>query len=361
VKIPSFKDSLGISKWVKKELEGSGYKVDSDEDGNMIAETGNKESPGFILNAHLDTVAPGDGWIHDPFGGEVKDGKLYGRGSSDCKAGVASMLEISRILAKEKLKKRVVFAFTAFEEGYPLEKNGVYRILPKLRNIEKGLIMEPSTQGSEIGIAVGCRGSVHCKIEILGKRGHSSRPDLYDNPIYKFPKLLEEIKNFPSREMDIKIVNQKIRDNMTVTEICAKEGVNVIPGKCEVSIDRRALPGEDPKYAEAELEKICRKVLGDKFRLLETRAIQGYCCEDRKLLGLCKDVIKSKGMKPNPYFLLARIDGSILKNFAKIGTFELGPGSMSVAHEIDEYCELEGFLRTTDIVLEIIRKWDKGR
>ncbi len=153
VKIPSFKDSLAVSIWIKNEMEGIGYEVWSDDDGNLIAEIG--AGKGFLLNAHMDTVEAGDGWKHDPFGGEIENGRIYGRGSSDCKAGIASMIEIARILKKSPPKKRVVLTFTAYEEGYPLEQDGVYKILPELKDIEKGLVLEPTTRGKTIGVAVG--------------------------------------------------------------------------------------------------------------------------------------------------------------------------------------------------------------
>jgi len=356
VRIPSFQDSLKVSKWVKDEMEGIGFNVRSDKDGNLIAETG--KGQGFLLNAHLDTVGLGEGWKHDPLGGIVEDGKVYGRGASDCKAGVAAMLEIARIIAKERVKKRVVFTFTAYEEGYPIERNGVHTILPGLKNIEKGLILEPTTEGNEIGIAVGCRGTGRYNIEIIGKRGHSSRPDLYDNPIYKFPGLLSEIEKVPKREMRIPLLGETISDTVTITEIWAKEGHNVIPGKCEVGIDRRSLPDEKPEHFRDLLEKACRKSLGEKFNLLKRSAIQGYYFDDRAFLELCKSAILSKGFKPRPYFKLARTDACILYNFAGIGAFMIGPGSIKQGHVIDENCDIKGMLNATEAVLGVIRRWD---
>lgn len=360
VKIPSFKDSIAISRWVKNELESFGYKVDSDGDGNLIAEIG--KGPGFLLNSHLDTVGPGDGWKHDPFSGKIHDGKLYGRGSSDCKAGIAAMIEIARLLKRDekKLRKRVVFTFTAFEEGYSEGENGVYKVLPKLRGIDKGLSLEPSARGEAMGIAVGCRGSTFYHVEIFGKRGHSSRPHLSDNPIYKFPAFLEEIKRFPRRKMRIPLTGEIVEDQITVTEIHAEEGANVVPGVCRVTLDRRSLPGEKPGGVDGKLKMICRQAFGDRFRMTRENAKQGYYFEDREFLDICVKAVESLGLKAKPYFQQARIDSSILYNAGKIGSFMLGPGSMNLAHQIDEHCELRGFFNATEAVLEVIRRWDKG-
>ncbi|MBN2330375.1 MAG: M20/M25/M40 family metallo-hydrolase [Candidatus Aenigmarchaeota archaeon] len=360
VKIPSFKDSIDISRWVKDELQGFGYEVYSDSDGNLIAEIG--KGPGFLLNAHLDTVGPGEGWKHDPFSGEIHDGKLYGRGASDCKAGVAAMIEIARILKRDekKLRKRVVFTFTAFEEGYSEGENGVCRILPKLKGIDKGLSLEPSALGKTIGIAVGCRGSTFYHVEIFGKRGHSSRPHLSDNPVYKFPAFLERIKHFPRRKTMIPLTGEIVNDQITVTEIHAEEGANVVPGVCRVTLDRRSLPDEKPGEVDGKLERICRQAFGNKFRMMRENAKQGYYFDDRRFLDMCVNAVESLGLKAKPYFQQARIDSSLLYNLGNIGSFMLGPGSMNLAHQIDEHCEIEGMFRATEAVLEVIRRWDKG-
>jgi succinyl-diaminopimelate desuccinylase len=358
VKIPSFRDSLEVSRWIKNELEGLGYSAWSDEEGNLIAEVG--KGPGFILNAHMDTVEPGERWKHDPFGGEIANGRIYGRGASDCKAGVAAMLELARMLRGEKLSKRVVFTFTAFEEGYPLEKNGLYRTLPRLKDIEKGLILEPTTKGNTIGIGVGCRGSAGYIIEILGERGHSAYFMDDKNPIYKFIKFLQELKKIPTKTVNVELVSQEISDKSTVTEICAQEGPNVVPSKCVISLDRRTLPEEDPGEFRIKIESVCRKTLGKDFKINEVRRMKGYLFNDRVFLDICKDAVKSIGSKPEPHVEKGRIDATILYNFANIGTFMMGPGDISQAHNIDEHCEIEGLVKATEAVLAVIKKWDKS-
>ena len=355
VRIPSFVDSIEVSGWVKKEMEGIGYHVDSDKDGNLIAEIG--KGPGFLLNAHLDTVGPGDGWRLGPFSGAIENGRVYGRGSTDCKSGVAAMIEIARIL-KGGLKKRVVFAFTAFEEGYPPEKRGAYKIAGKLANIEKGLIVEPTYEGSSLKIYTGCRGNAKYSIDIIGTRGHSAMPGKSDNPIFRFPALLDEIRRFPTRSMEIKAIGKQISDSITVTEICAKEGYNVIPGRCSLTLDRRSLPDEKPGDADEAITRSCKAALGNRFELRRLSATQGYYFNDADFLSLCRKSVISRGLKPTVDFLLAGIDGAVFYNIAGIGTFMLGPGTDGQEHTIDEYCDLEGLYKGTEAVLAVIRSWD---
>ncbi|MBN1896381.1 MAG: M20/M25/M40 family metallo-hydrolase [Candidatus Aenigmarchaeota archaeon] len=352
VKIPSFRDSIEVSKWIKNELEDFGYDVWSDEDGNLITEIG--EGPGFILNAHMDTVEAGDGWKHGPFRGKVADGKIYGRGSSDCKAGIASMIEIARVLRKNPPDRRIVFTFTAYEEGHPPEKNGLKRVLPRLKNIEKGLILEPTISGKKIGIGVGCRGGMGYVIDIIGEMGHSAYYQNDKNPIYRFPHLLRKIEKLPQRKMNIEIIGEEITDKNSVTEIMAKEGPNVIPSRCTISLDRRALPDEKPGDFRPEIEKVCKNVLGKDYSIHEVRGLQGYLFDDEKFLSECERSVEKAGMKPDARFEKARIDGCILYNFAGIGTFMMGPGSIEQAHQLDEYCEIEGLVKATEAVLNVI-------
>lgn len=351
VRIPSFRDSLKVSGYAKDQLEDSGFDAWSDRDGNLIAEKG--RGPGFLLNAHMDTVEAGEGWKHDPFGGEMEKGKVYGRGASDCKAGVAALLRIADVMKKMKLRKRVVFTLTAFEEGYPVEKNGVYRILPKLKDIEKGLVLEPTTKGKTIGIAVGCRGTMRARIEILGKRGHSAYTEISDNPIHMFPAFMRELEKLPRNTMKTDIIHDEIGERITVTEICAREGGNVTPSKCELITDSRLVPSTDPDKAFSELEKACKKSLGNRFRIEKYVANRGYIHEDRDFLSLCRESAEAAGAVPRPFFERARIDGTIFSNFGGIGTFMMGPGDISMAHKPEEHCSVEELHLAARAVLEV--------
>lgn len=360
IRIPSFQDSLGVSAFVQGRLRKLGVSFHADSDGNVVAEIG--KGPGFLLNAHMDTVAPGEGWMFDPFSGAERGGRIYGRGASDCKAGVAAMLEIARVLKEEATEKRVVLAFTAYEEGYPMEKNGVHRVLPRLKGIDKGLILEASVEGRKLGIIIGCRGNMRYSLDIIGERGHSSTTPPAKNPIYGMPAVLSAIRKLPVKSTKIGMLGKTIKDGIMVTEICAKEGGNVVPGKCMVTIDRRSLPDEEPGAFLPKVKAALEKSLGRrrKFSLTESAgAGKGYVFEDRRFLKLCCDAARESGMRPVPGFVLGRVDGSILYNRGGIGTFMMGPGEDGEAHRTDESCTVEGLHMATAAVLRAIRAWDR--
>jgi succinyl-diaminopimelate desuccinylase len=359
VRIPSYQDSIGVSAFIQGRLRKLGVSFHADSDGNVLAEIGS--GPGFLLNAHMDTVAPGEGWMFPPFAGAERGGKIYGRGASDCKAGIATMLEIARVFSEEPPQKRVVLAFTAYEEGYPMEKNGVHRLLPRLKGIDKGLILEASVEKRKLGIIIGCRGDMRYELQIMGERGHSSTTPPAKNPIYGVPSVIAALRKLPVKSTRIGMIGKTVKDGIMATEVYAKEGGNVVPGKCCVTIDRRSLPGEEPGAFFPKVKDAVAKALGKsrKFSITESALSgKGYVYQDRQLLKLCSDAAKETGMVPKPGFVLGRIDGSILYNEGGIGTFMMGPGEEGEAHRIDESCTVEGLHMATAAVIRVIRAWD---
>ena len=111
IRIPSVTGDEGaIAKYVEGELRQLGLEP-SVEANNVFFEIG--EGPRcLLLNSHLDTVEVGSGWKRDPFGGAHEEGKIYGRGASDCKGNIAAMLEIARLAKDRALGFRILFTFT---------------------------------------------------------------------------------------------------------------------------------------------------------------------------------------------------------------------------------------------------------
>ena len=129
IRIPSVTGNEGtISKFVQNQLEALGLQTTHDEVGNVYCEIG-KGKKSLMLNAHLDTV-PAQGYKKDPYRGEKKGNKVIGLGASDCKAGLATMMEIARILDPKKINGKLVLAFTVAEEavleGGRLPKGSMY-------------------------------------------------------------------------------------------------------------------------------------------------------------------------------------------------------------------------------------------
>ena len=127
VQIPSWQECETIGRHVTRAFREAGARnVHTDAAGNVIGTLG-RGGPGLLLNAHLDTVPPGN-YEGDPFSGKLTAGRILGRGSSDDKSGVAAILEIVRHLARRKLNQRVTFALSVWEESTGPGENGAYQI-----------------------------------------------------------------------------------------------------------------------------------------------------------------------------------------------------------------------------------------
>ena len=220
--------------------------------GNVIGVLfGAGEGPNILLTGHLDVVPAGrvENWRHDPFGGEIDaDRNLHGRGTVDMKGGLAASIFTMQIFKglKERgiqLPGNLIFSGVVYEEA--AEMLGMEYLVTKTLP-EKGLgfdvcyLAEP-TSGR---IHLGHRGKVELVLTTRGRTAHSSAPWMGINALEKMTPVLEHIfnkvgPNLPSHP-------QLGKCSITITNLVCRPGtLSIIPDECEISIDRRYLPGED--------------------------------------------------------------------------------------------------------------------
>lgn len=353
VRIPSHDNECWrISSYVAGEIRSLGIKPKVDRDGNITASIG--KGPALILNAHMDTVGIEN--YPDALSGKLIDGRIYGRGSSDDKAGIAGMLEIMKVLNKEPPKKQVIFAFTVGEEEGSEDMDGAYKVVKKVR-AKHAIIMEPSVyDNGSAKISIGCKGRFVYRIDVIGKSAHSGSPDRGINSIYLANELVRKLKSFPGKKMKLNGCGE-VKSHLIVTEIHAKEGTNVIPGKCTITVDYRSLPGEKEKDIKKKISAICRSVLGKNFRISPHEIKNGYFNDDSRMVKICIDSVREAGLKPLTGFSSGWNDGQVFSS-SRIKAFMIGPGTSHQAHKNPEYCEVGGLLAGTSSVLNIIRRWD---
>jgi succinyl-diaminopimelate desuccinylase len=164
------------------------------ETPNLYARLGDG-APHICFAGHTDVVPAGEGWTHDPFGGVVEDGVLYGRGACDMKAAIAAFVAgVAQAKQAGRLPGSVSFLITGDEEG-PAQ-DGTVRVVDWMR--EQGeipdfcLVGEP-TNPERLGdiIKIGRRGSLSAELSVPGIQGHAAYPHLADNPVHKLLALLQ--------------------------------------------------------------------------------------------------------------------------------------------------------------------------
>ncbi len=212
----------------------------------------------LLMNGHTDIGPIGEGWTVDPLGGEIVDGKIYGRGTGDMKSGIAAMACAAEAVVRSGLKRRgdLYLAFVA-DESSGGHKGSGYLVEHARINADMGVVCEPSW--GHIGIAH--RGVVWVRLTLRGKSGQAANPYSGVNAISYAGTVISAL----NRELP-KILAQKNHD--LLPQPCYSFGTidggtktNVIAEVCTVTMDRRTIPGESVEEVLGEIKGICDDAL----------------------------------------------------------------------------------------------------
>jgi len=330
-------------------LEAAGLEVTllpfGDGRGNLVARVrGSGDEPGLLLSGHLDTVPVGDpgAWSVPAHGGEVRDGRLYGRGALDMKGAVAAMSVAAASIASfgQTMRGDVVLAFTAGEET---DSCGAKSICAEghLDDVGFGVIGEPT----DLDIGIAHRGALWVRADAEGDAGHSSQPSLGRNAVNELlgwlhpPESLEELISEPT---DSVLGSGSVSLNI----IGGGSSANMIPTRAHAVLDFRTVPGADHrqiiKDLEARLGAVELTVLRDSIPI----AIGA----DHPLVRAAETAISANGTERAvrrglPYLT----DGSIFGEALGIPMIVLGPGTEHDAHTDDESVEVVSLERAAAI------------
>jgi succinyl-diaminopimelate desuccinylase len=310
-------------------------------------------SKSLLLNSHLDTVELGGQWKHDPFGGAVEDGKIFGRGASDDKGNIAAMLEIARLAKNRRLNGRLIFTFTTGEEfGAALETKGSY-ILSQHLKADKALVLEPQFDVGErrFNIIHGCRGIENIRVRIKGKASHTGYPERGVNAISRAVQILAKIEKLDFHK--INVAGQEIKTFCMPIQIEGGADIFLVPAECSILIHARTAP-EDDKIVK-QVEAVCREVCGDDFTLETPYSAPGYI-EDRQdeFVGIMRTECQGADCVTETRFAGGRIDASIFKNVAGIPSFCTGVGNRDQMHLVDEYITISDFITCSEALKNIV-------
>ncbi|CAF0825637.1 unnamed protein product [Rotaria sordida] len=222
------------------------------------------------FNGHVDVVHEGDvsRWKFDPFGGEVKNGKIYGRGVSDMKGGIAAQIYAIQALKVAGLKLRGTIEQSAVvdEETTGIRNAGMGYL------VEKGYITKEKTTAVVIteplnscNVCCGHRGTIWGDITFYGKSSHGSMPALGVNAIENCAKFItvatEELSVVHAKKIDTNVIPFEARKaSLAFTIIQGGTNTNSVPDVCKVSFDRRLVPGECLDEARSEIHSILKRL-----------------------------------------------------------------------------------------------------
>lgn len=211
------------------------------------------DKPTVLLNSHIDTVCPSDGWTTDPFTPiDGKDGRIIGLGSNDAGASVVSLAASFVYLCG--IPNRCNFIFLASCEEEVSGRGGIESVLPLLPPVSVAIVGEPT----DMRPAVSEKGLMVIDVEVHGKAGHAARNE-GDNAIYRALPVVEKLKNLCFDKVSPTLGPVKI----SVTQIQAGTQHNVVPGLCKMVIDVRTTDA----YTNEETLAMMRKAVGDSAAL----------------------------------------------------------------------------------------------
>ncbi len=329
---PSFSRDEGlVADFLQQTWEKAGYKVNRSGDNLWLIAPGfDIEKPTLLLNSHVDTVKPASGWTRDPFTPEETDEeRLYGLGSNDAGASVVSLYECFRVLSEKEQPYNLIFLASCEEEVSG--KNGLESVLPKLPPIAFAVVGEPT--GMQPAVAE--KGLMVLDCVSIGKSGHAARNEGI-NAIYLAMKDMEWFRTyqFPKKSDFLGPVK------MSVTMIHAGTQHNVVPDRCEFTVDIRT----NEFYSNERLFELIKQQVGCEvkarsFRLNSTRTDMNHPFVQRALL---------LGKTP---FGSPTLSDQALMPFLSV---KMGPGDSARSHAADEYIELMEIREAIDTYVRLL-------
>ena len=334
-------------------------KVFRDALGNVVGLVGPKaETTALLFDAHMDVVPPAGEWRMDPFGGEIIDGRLYGRGSTDTKAGLAAAICGVAAAAKSgRLNRQVAVSATVLEES--LECVALGAVVESLRP-EQVVICEPSN----LTIKLGQKGRAEILLTVAGIPAHAAFPARGKNPILLAAKGLAALEKIQLPKDPF--IGGAI---LVATDIISDPypSISLIPPRVTVRFDRRTIPGESEEIILNQILDALKSVDDHAFSVSVTRdTVQAYTGKaieaprlftawkverDIPLVKAAQAGVIAAGLEPEFGFWGFCTNGSETAGKRNIPTIGLGPGVEDDAHIADESISVEE-LRQAKIVYE---------
>ena len=311
---------------------------------------GSGRKPGLLYNGHLDTVPVGaEKWVHEPFSGEVAEEKIWGRGASDMKGGLAAMMAAVKVLAESKvpLQGDLLLAATAGEEADSLGAKAI-SMMPNLGPLQAVVISEPSSND----IFVAEKGALWLELTTHGKTAHGSMPEQGRNAVVMMVKLIDELE-----KLTIPYEHHPLLGDFTrsVNTIAGGVKTNVVPDSCVVTIDMRTVPGQDHRTIARGVENLIadlsRRIPEFKasVRITNDRAPVETSPKEPTVESFAEVVTEVTGAKPIPKGVAYYSDAVVFVPVLKAPMILCGPGEAKLAHQPNECVEIGRLIESAKI------------
>ncbi len=336
-------------------LEAAGFKLQrvpfQPGRSGLVAVLRRGDGPYLCFSGHLDTVPVGDAeWTTDPFSGEIRGDRLYGRGASDMKSGVAAMTSAAISCAVDKdLRSNLLLAYSAAEETGCEGARSIAEHVPLLGEVGAIVVAEPTDNA----VYVGHKGALWLELGFRGVTAHGAMPHLGKNAVCAAASVVNRLC-----EIGPEIGPRGPLGPPTLNVGTFRGGMNInsVPDAAEIQIDIRLVPGFSPEEALQRVRSICGPDT-DIRTVLELPAV--YTDPTVPWVQEVVSITRQAGIADtgNPglsYFT----DAGVLQP-ACVGapTVFLGPGTPDLAHQTDEWCSVAQIRQAHDLFTAISRAY----
>ncbi|NJP40310.1 YgeY family selenium metabolism-linked hydrolase [Oscillospiraceae bacterium HV4-5-C5C] len=347
----------GVARILKQFFEQSGYdQAYLDEFGNAIGViNGSHPGPTLVFDGHMDTVPVPDPalWTQEPFGARIAGDRLYGRGTSDMKGGLAAAAAGAAAFAqatRRRFSGRIVVAGTVYEE---LCEGLASSYIWQAFRPDYVIIAE----ASELNLKIGQRGRAEIVLETTGTTAHSAHPEQGNNAVYSMCKAIQALTSLPLTRHPL------LKESLLVlTDIKSEPypGSSCVPAGCRATFDRRTLTGETRESILAPLQACLDELAARDPQVKATVSYaRGHGCSYTGMTYEVEKYFPAWLFSPEDAFVsrsLAALDeaglhadisayefctnGSYYAGFKGVPTLGYGPSQEKLAHTVDEYIEL---------------------
>lgn len=319
---------------------------------SLIARIGGSDAkPPICFTGHIDIVPLGaKAWTRDPFAGETDGDRLYGRGSTDMKSGIAAFVVAAIELAPELASgPGVVLVITAGEE---IGCEGAKYLADHSLLGRAGAIVVAEPTGNYP--FVGHKGLAWFEVETFGVTAHGSMPEVGDNAIVKMARVIGDLDHFHFPVESHPVMG---KPSINVGTIRGGLNTNSVPDEARITLDTRTVPGIDHGHLCKSLQSLLAPRGAKVRQIVDTPALYTEPAHEwvQRVFEACTPYL---GGRPVPKTITFSTDGADLKRgFGGAPAVVLGPGEPKLAHQTDEWCSLDRIGQSTELFRTLMRDW----
>jgi succinyl-diaminopimelate desuccinylase len=341
-----------LRQWINRELEAEPLveEVQPGRENLMVDLDSGRPGPTLLLEGHTDVVSEGDRgrWSVDPFGGELREGRIYGRGACDMKAGLAVNLIAARALLRQGgWRGRLRLCFVCDEEGMMI---GIKDFIRRghADGVDAALVSEPE----ENQLCLSMKGALRAIVRVQGRMAHGAMPRTGINPNTRLARIILAFEGYEAGEIERCGADEFLgHPSVTFTVLRSPPPgsppqLNVMPGEAEGYVDIRTVPKQNHDQVRRDLKGILDRLAAEDpdfkagIEFIEDRPVVFIGREEPIVVETAGAYREVTGRAERYNGVPGATDGTFLSAWKGVPCLVNGPGPRHIPHQVDEYVEV---------------------